>query len=369
VPRKRLVRELGDPMPAFVPSKPGRSFLIDQAASDRNRVDALEMQLARAKTQQMAARTAFEHRGLMAPSRGSDRLFRLLTHQKDEKKALAMASADFATPPHGDEQESRSAARADPSNVLTDEPHFVQSENAAQASARDDHSQGLGALDVVQEQDENVVGSLGGEEDFDEMNRDGSLRGASNDRNAMGSLFAVHAPSRAEEAEEEKARPESEKSFRYRKGHWSHDGLLWIVGDGEGPRFRTQQSLKSGLANTAHGNDAAGGEDAGTAATSAVAGGSAKAAVAAAAQPVVATADAPAAVKSVLAKTAAHAARASRQRKAAADSSSTTLSTGPLSLKRLLKDFGQYESEFGAFFHDDAHAKRHPRFAHAPFKG
>jgi hypothetical protein len=36
-----------------------------------------------------------------------------------------------------------------------------------------------------------------------------------------------------------------------------------------------------------------------------------------------------------------------------------------LSLKRLIKDFGQYEAAFGAFFGDDAHARHKPRFSHA----
>jgi len=45
VPRKRLVRPLGDPMPAFVPSQPSRQDLVMQAAKDRNRVDAIELQV------------------------------------------------------------------------------------------------------------------------------------------------------------------------------------------------------------------------------------------------------------------------------------------------------------------------------------
>ncbi len=45
VPRKRLVRPLGDPMPAFVPSEPSRQALVMQAAKDRNRVDAIELQV------------------------------------------------------------------------------------------------------------------------------------------------------------------------------------------------------------------------------------------------------------------------------------------------------------------------------------
>jgi hypothetical protein len=50
---------------------------------------------------------------------------------------------------------------------------------------------------------------------------------------------------------------------------------------------------------------------------------------------------------------------------ASSASFSSTLSTGPLSLKRLIKDFGQYEAAFGAFFGDDAHARHKPRFSHA----
>ena len=45
--------------------------------------------------------------------------------------------------------------------------------------------------------------------------------------------------------------------------------------------------------------------------------------------------------------------------------SSPTLSTGPLSLKRLMKDFGQYEAAFESFFSDDDHARGKPRFSHA----
>lgn len=369
LPRKRLVRELSDPMPAFVPSRPARSFLIDQAARDRNRVDVLEMQLASAKQQQLSARKSAAHRGLMAPSRhGSDRLFHLLAHQaqdarKDESKALAMASADFAAPPH--REQTRAAASSGEEDAAN-----VQSENAAQARARHDNHQGLGALDLVQEGDENVLGSLGGEEDFDEMNRDGSLRGASNDRNSLGSLFAVHSPSQADAVEAGQTRQASAQSFRYRRGHWSHDGLLWIVGDGEGHSFRAQQSLKSGLANSAHGDDFVEGHA--IIATSAVADrgetivSSAATTADATGTPAVTTAAT--ALKSTLVQTAHNAARARRQHKAdaVASHSTSTLSTGPLSLKRLLKDVGQYETEFGAFFRDDTHAKRRPHFAHAP---
>jgi hypothetical protein len=45
VPRKRLVRPLGDPMPAFVSSEPSRQALVMQAAKDRNRVDKIELQV------------------------------------------------------------------------------------------------------------------------------------------------------------------------------------------------------------------------------------------------------------------------------------------------------------------------------------
>ena len=368
LPRKRLVRELSDPMPAFVPSRPARSFLIDQAARDRNRVDVLEMQLASAKQQQLSARKSAAHRGLMAPSRhGSDRLFHLLAHQaqderKDESKALAMASADFAAPPH--REQTRTAASSGEEDAAN-----VQSEIAAQARARHDNHQ-LGALDLVQEGDENVLGSLGGEEDFDEMNRDGSLRGASNDRNSLGSLFAVHAPSQADEVEAGQTRQASAQSFRYRRGHWSHDGLLWIVGDGEGHSFRAQQSLKSGLANSAHGDNSLEGHA--IIATSAVADRGetivSSAVTTGAATGTSAVTTTATTEKSSLAKTAYHAARARRQHKAdaVAPHSTSTLSTGPLSLKRLLKDVGQYEAEFGAFFRDDTHAKRRPHFAHAP---
>ena len=189
----------------------------------------------------LSAHIAAEHRGLMAPSRhGSARLFHLLSHQKeDEKKALAMASADFAAPspkPEVQTQQIQHQQLSEPKahdDVLDKEAQYVKSENAAQEEdEKYAHRSGLGALDIVPERDENVLGSLGGVEDFDQLNRDGSLSGAtSGSRNAMGSLFAVHSPSTAEEeADSSKNRPRSALSFRYRRGHWSRDGLLWIVG-------------------------------------------------------------------------------------------------------------------------------------------
>jgi hypothetical protein len=206
VPRKRLVRPLADPMPAFVPSKPSRSELVLQAADDRNRVDALEQQLLKAKQQMLTARITAEHRGLMAPSRhGSARLFALLSHEskseEDEKKALAMASADFAAPKaekqsgqEGQREGQRAARPASSSpDVLETAAQDVSRENAAQQNARDAHMGGLGSLDVVPEKDENVVGSLGGEEDFDGFNRDGSLGRAANfdKMNRDGSLSGM----------------------------------------------------------------------------------------------------------------------------------------------------------------------------------
>jgi hypothetical protein len=215
----------------------------------------------------------------MAPSpHGSARLLRLLRHEKqDEKKALAMASADFAPAEHrtqlipdytykrggsaGDDSSSTQKTPAGDyygqnydggvhtgtNGAVSREARSVLRENAAQERAeRDVHRGALGALDVVPEKDENVLGSLGGVEAFDSRNRDGVLLApevASTDRNVMmnlerkhyrntmGSLFSVHAPSNAEDAADAKMkRPRNALSFRYRQGHWSHDGLLWIVG-------------------------------------------------------------------------------------------------------------------------------------------
>jgi hypothetical protein len=203
----------------------------------------------------------------MAPSsHGSARLLRLLRHEKqDEKKALAMASADFAPAEHrtqlipdytykrggsaGDDSSSTQKTPAGDyygqnydggvhtgtNGAVSREERSVLRENAAQGRAEGDvHRGALGALDVVPEKDENVLGSLGGVETFDSRNRDGVLgvtQVASTDRNTMGSLFSVHAPSNAEEAADAKMkRPRNALSFRYRQGHWSHDGLLWIVG-------------------------------------------------------------------------------------------------------------------------------------------
>lgn len=109
-----------------------------------------------------------------------------------------MASADFAAPKaetqpeQGGQRAARPAEHSASSsqNVLKTAAQDVSRENAAQENARDAHMGGLGSLDVVPEKDENVVGSLGGEENFDDVNRDGSLGRAANfdDSNRDGSL-------------------------------------------------------------------------------------------------------------------------------------------------------------------------------------
>jgi hypothetical protein len=303
VPRKRLARPLSDPIPAFEPSEPSRrQSLVMKAAKDRNRVDAIEAQLAKVKQQALAAHIAAAHRGLMAASRhGSARLFRLLAHEKqDDKKALAMASADFTAPaehPSHEKQGDKKALAMASADFTAPAEHRTQlipdymykrggsvgdgSSSTQKTPAGDYYGQysggsggvhtgtygavsgnsrtpllapkaarsgkpetaawwrnerdarygALGALDLVPEKDENVLGSLGGVETFDSRNRDGSLGGAGTDTNTMGSLFAVHAPSDAEEAADAmKNKPRGAVSFRYRQGHWSRDGLLWIVG-------------------------------------------------------------------------------------------------------------------------------------------
>ena len=397
VPRKRLVRGLGDPVPAFVPSKPSRSSLAMTAARDRNRVDMIEDQLRTAKQEMLAAHVAAEHRGLMAQSRhGSSRLFRLLSHQKqDEKKALAMASADFKAPPHASGR-WRSALQTGANAGAMEAGHLseVSSEGAQQnAAVREVHHShsGMGALDLVPEKDENVLGSLGGEEDLDGLNRDGALSSNSDDRNTFGSLFAVRAP---EEATAE-SRPKSAVSLRYRPGHWTRDGLLWVVGDGERRPYHAQKDLKLGLANVAHGSDveksvrgarSGGGAD-GDARVAALksrvalmqqelqrmeggASPDARVKADAGAQPAATgpmhpapSTEAPNGKRAPKADTT----RARRRDAAAAAAShrGSALSTGPLSLKRLLKDFGKYEAAFASFFSDDAHPKARTRFARA----
>lgn len=404
VPRKRLVRQLGDPVPAFVPSRPSRSALVMEAARDRNRVDMIESQLHKAKQQMLDAHVAEEHRGLMAQSRhGSARLFRLLSHQEQgEKKALAMAAADFEARPNSDSRVRR--GRKDEATAVFNSggPSKVSSDGTQEnEGARETRRSGMGALDLVQEKDENVLGSLGGEEAQDEMNRDGSLSSSSNDRNTLGSLFAVRAPSRVAEDEAEKSRPKSALSFRYRTGHWSRDGLLWIVGDGERQPYHAQKDLKSGLyegrAKVAHGSDAKKGVDdarsgVGLDADDRVAALKDKVArmkeelhhLQGDASPdahAKLNAGAQAAAKgqvhsapSVDAPKVKHARkpetrRAGRRGNAAAVASHATLSTGPLSLKRLLKDFGQYETAFASFFSDDSQPKARPRFARAASGG
>jgi hypothetical protein len=396
VPRKRLVRGLRDPIPAWVPSKPSRSALVMTAARDRNRVDMIEAQLRQAKQQMLAAHAAEEHRGLMAQSRhGSARLFRLLSHQKqDEKRALAMASEDFEAPPPraaGSRPEALPAQEEAATSASPAEDPRARVEQHGQAhaadSAREMRQAGMGALDLVPEKDENVLGSLGGQEDLDDLNRDGSLSSSSDDRNTLGSLFAVRAPSKEAEEEAEKGRPESALSFRYRAGHWSRDGLVWIVGDGERRPYRAQKELKTGLANVAHGKDARRGgaaserrrgldTDAGvpalrhklsgmkrelqrmqTAHPPDMAKSAAAAAAAQAAKPDAATkASGPVQARPKVARAQAKQARAQAKRE---------LRTGPLSLKRLLKDFGQYEHAIASFFSDDSHTKAPPKFAHA----
>lgn len=192
----------------------------------------------------------------------------------------------------------------------------------------------------------------------------------------MGSLFAVHAPTEEEEEAAEHSRNKNALSFRYREGHWSRDGLLWIVGDGEGSRFHVQKSLKAGQANTANNADvksaapAAAAPASATAAAASPAAAAVKPVVAANAKSAAVALAAPAATTAAKRAHAVHRAIMSNGQEASASSSSSqTLSTGPLSLKRLLKDFNSYESAFGAFFGDDKHdAHTRPRFAQAHLK-
>jgi len=283
VPRKRLARPLSDPIPAFEPTEPSRRSLAKLAKARQQILAAIKD-----RQQMLAADRAAEHRGLMAPSRhGSARLFRLLAHEKqDDKKALAMASADFTAPAEhrtqlipdytykrggfqGDDSSSTQktpagdyygqysggsggvhtgtygavsgnsrtqlfAPKARSASVATASSIYAAARRKTAAwwrNERDARYGALGALDLVPEKDENVLGSLGGVETFDSRNRDGSLGGAGTDTNTMGSLFAAHAPSDAEEAADAmKNKPRGALSFRYRQGHWSRDGLLWIVG-------------------------------------------------------------------------------------------------------------------------------------------
>ena len=192
------------------------------------------------------------------------------SHEKQgDKKALAMASADFRTQLIPDYTYKRGGSVGDGSSSTQKTPagdYYGQysggsggvhtgtygavsgnsrtpllAPKAARSgkpetaawwrNERDARYGALGALDLVPEKDENVLGSLGGVETFDSRNRDGSLGGAGTDTNTMGSLFAAHAPSDAEEAADAmKNKPRGALSFRYRQGHWSRDGLLWIVG-------------------------------------------------------------------------------------------------------------------------------------------
>jgi hypothetical protein len=267
---------------------------------------------------------------------------RLLSHRRDqheehaahEEKALSMASADFSAPnaqvPNAQVQERVKASLL-----------------PAQVASNVQHSQpraGLGALDVVPENDQNVMGSLGGEEKYDENNRDGSLlsTGESTERNSMGALFAVHAPPAAKR----EARDRNAVPLRYRRGRWSRDGLLWIVGDGEAPKFHAPRQAAAASITS----------DAVDAKTAALDKKEPQAEVSTATS-VDPKSDSgrhsavthPQTASSEDAKTPVVGATTSSSVESARNSKSH-LSTGPLSLKRLLSDFSQYQEVFGSFF-------------------
>lgn len=299
-----------------------------------------------------------------------------------------MASEDFeALPPRaaGSRPQALPAQAQAATSMSTPENPRARVEQHGQAHAadivraREMRRAGMGALDLVPEKDENVLGSLGGREDLDDLNRDGSLSSSSDDRNTLGSLFAVHAPSKEAEDEAEKGRPESALSFRYRAGHWSRDGLVWIVGDGERRQYHAQKELRAGLANVAHGKDVrrAGGasERLGPYSDAAVSSLKDKvsrmkrelqrmqaAGPAEVAKPTAAAADAEAAKTDTAVKASAPAQASPKVAKA---HGKRELRTGPLSLKHILKDFAQYEHAVASFFSDDSHTKTAPKFAHA----
>jgi hypothetical protein len=377
LPRKRLVRPLSDPIPAFVPSKPATTFAANEqrlnhpastaarlqgiegeledtyryasmtggrrARAEVLRLHDIQGQLLKADHQMLVERQTLQHRGLMANSRhGSSRLMRLLSHRRDqgkqqashEEKALSMATADFSAPnaqvPNAQVQE-RVKASLLPAQVASNVQH-------SQARA------GLGALDVVPENDQNVMGSLGGEEKYDANNRDGSLlsTGESTERNSMGALFAVHAPPVAKK----ESRDRNGVPLRYRRGRWSRDGLLWIVGDGEAPKFHApRQAAAASITSDA--------VDAKTAALDNKKA-QAKAATATSVDPKSdsgrhSAATHPQTASSEDVKTPVVGATTSSSVERARHSKSH-LSTGPLSLKRLLSDFSQYQAVFGSFF-------------------
>jgi hypothetical protein len=129
-----------------------------------------------------------------------------------------------------------------------------------------------------------------------------------------------------------------------------------------------QKSLRAGLGHTAHGDVESATHAAATPASNTVAAASPAAVAVAATAKSAVVAAVPAATTAAKRAHATHRAMMSKGQDSSS-SSSQTLSTGPLSLKRLLKDFNSYESAFGAFFGDDKHAAHtRPRFAQAHLK-